>query len=85
MAESAGLEAVEHIPIMPELMSRACLFLDNLWHLSADGKELGPQIQTFLAPYKKFPVVVRHFMAGLFTMEPNEKTCGGAVLRVRKK
>jgi hypothetical protein len=84
LTESAGFVAVEHIPLMPELMSRACLFLDNLWHLTAAGKELGPQIQSYLADYKKFPTAMRHFMAGLFMIERNPQLCGGAVFRVRK-
>ncbi|MDB5290026.1 MAG: Methyltransferase type 11 [Phycisphaerales bacterium] len=84
VARDAGFEIAEHIPVMPEVMSRACLFLDNLWHVGAPANELGGALQAHLQRYPQFPAAMRHFMSGLLTMEQNSRPCGGAVLRVKK-
>jgi SAM-dependent methyltransferase len=81
---SAGLEVVEHFPIVSQAMSRACLFVDNLWHLPSPAGEVGTELQTYLRSIPDFPVAMRHFMSGLLAMQSEPATFGGAVFRAVK-
>lgn len=80
---SSGFEVVEHFPILPEVMTRACTFMDAVWHLGAPA-ELGTELHSYLSRYPKFPDAMRHFIRGMFAMEQRSDICGGAVLRARK-
>ena len=82
--ESAGLRVVEHFPIMSQAMSRACLFLDNLWHLRSAGGELGSEIETYLNSFADFPKAMRRFMCALLEMHSEPPVYGGAVFRAVK-
>ena len=81
----AGLDAEEHIPILPIHNSGIFLLMDSLWHVKRiAGGEFGDVITTFLSPNPKFPGGFRKIIAGLLEMESDWQDCSGAVFLVRK-
>ncbi|MDX9943598.1 MAG: class I SAM-dependent methyltransferase [Azonexus sp.] len=81
----AGLQPLEHIPILPKNNSGAFLLMDVVWHVKkAGGGELGDIIFPFLSSNPRFPAAFRSILAGLIDMEEDWRDCSGAVFLVQK-
>jgi SAM-dependent methyltransferase len=82
----AGLEVVEHVPIVPEVTSRCFLFLDHLWHVADDspGGEVGAGLHAWLARVGGFPAGFGEVLGGLLRMESDWSIGSGAVFLLRR-
>ncbi len=84
--EQAGFEVMEWVPIMPEMVSRLFLFLDQLWHVPGkEGGELGDVMHSYLTRIPSFPQVLRQVLEGLLQAERDWSIGSGAVFLARKK
>jgi len=83
--EQAGFVVEEHIPILPEFTGRFFLFLDNLWHLTPEGQDLGDSISQRLSTIPEFPQSFRQIVSGVLDMDSDDYVGGaGAVFWARK-
>jgi SAM-dependent methyltransferase len=80
----AGFEAIEHVPIVPELSSRLFLLLDQLWHVKGPSGELAPRLTAYAESVRRFPVGFRSILSGVLAMETDVRLTSGAVFWARR-
>jgi SAM-dependent methyltransferase len=85
LLEEAGLDVLEHIPIVPELSSRLFLFLDHLWHVPHRTGEIGDFLSGYAGSCPDFPAGFASVLAGILRMERDWSVGSGAVLWARRK
>ena len=84
--DEAGFEIVEHIPILPELLSRFNLLIDMLWHISiASGGEFGTILEPYFKDLNNFPEELGNIVKSLLAMEKNMDIGSGSVFMARKR
>jgi SAM-dependent methyltransferase len=81
----AGFEILAYIPIVPELLGRLFLFIDNLWHIDHGQFEIGHFLQQYLTALPKFPLAFGKIIEACLSAEKNPHSCCGAVFSVRKR
>jgi SAM-dependent methyltransferase len=83
--EAAGFELIDFIPIVPELIGRLDLFLDNLWHVKLNTKEVGEVLHHYFRSLPDFSAAFHEIIRGFLRAEKDWGTGCGAVFYVRKK
>ena len=65
----AGFEVLEHIPILPEMVSRIFLLIDTLWHIpKPGGGEFGELMYPYFQSLPNFPDGLRLVLEGALRM-----------------
>ncbi len=85
LLEQAGLEVVEHVPILPEFSARIFMLADQLWHLPTDRGEIGDLVSQRLAQAGDFRSGFRRIIAGTLDLDRVRTTGIGAVFRAVKR
>lgn len=80
----AGFEVIEHVPILPEMVSRLFLFLDHVWHIRQADGEFGDDLICRLAMLPSFPQAFRKVLTGILEMDPDWSLGSGAVYYARR-
>lgn len=83
--ETAGFELLSYIPIIPELLGRLFLFIDNLWHVRSGEVEVGQFLEQYFTALPGFPSAVGGIIESCLRAEADRESCCGAVFSVRKE
>lgn len=79
LLEEAGFDVKVHIPIVPEMLGRVFLTLDELWHVPHEGGELGQGMYGYLRRFPEFDRGFRQVLGGVMQMEREPAIGCGAV------
>lgn len=84
LLESTGFTVIDHVPIVPELLGRINLLIDNLWHVPLSNGEAGGILEPYFERLNNFPEEFGNIVRSLMVMDKNWHVGSGAVFFVRK-
>jgi SAM-dependent methyltransferase len=83
--ERAGSTVEQHLPILPELCSRALLIFGQIWNTTNGGGKLGEELYRYLQEFPEFSNALADLTAITYGAEKDQLTASGAVLLAFKR